>query len=101
MIFAALDEAARKNELLLVDSGMCRYHVRKDRVVVIREIIVLTEAREQGIGRAMVERIRYRHAGYPLRARCPESYPSNGFWKAIGFVLVGTVKGINVWEHLG
>ena len=99
MIFAALDEAARRDELLLVDGGLCRYHMRNDGVVVIREILVLPEFREQGIGQAMIDRIRYRHVGHMLRARCPEVYPANGFWKAMGFVLVGTVKGVNVWER--
>lgn len=97
MIFAALDEAARKDELLIVEGGLLRYHQRRDGWVVIREIIVLPEYRGEGIGRMLVERVRCRHR-LPMRAKCPVVYPSNAFWKAIGFKLVREEKGVNVWE---
>jgi hypothetical protein len=50
MIFVALEEAASKGQLLLIDGGMCRFHKRKDGVTVIREIIVLPTRRKQGVG---------------------------------------------------
>lgn len=36
MIFAALLESSDRNELVLVDGGLCRWHKRKDESVVIR-----------------------------------------------------------------
>ncbi|MDE2102922.1 MAG: GNAT family N-acetyltransferase [Patescibacteria group bacterium] len=96
MIFAALNEAAEKGELLLVDGGMARYHLRKDGWVVIRELIVLPVWRRRGIGKKLVETIIARHRA-PVRARCPCDYQANQFWKAMGFNLSVPGK-INVWE---
>ncbi len=35
MIFEALYESAKRGELLLVEGGMCRWHLRRDGVLVI------------------------------------------------------------------
>lgn len=40
-----MSEAADKGELILVDGGMCRYHRRRDGVVVVREILVLVASK--------------------------------------------------------
>ena len=85
MIFAALLEAAERGELILAPGGMCRFHRRRDGVVVIREIIVLPERRREGIGRILIQEIRSRHPGADLVARCPEEYEANKFWEAMGF----------------
>lgn len=99
MIFVALNEAAAAGELLLVDGGLCRFHQRRDGVVVIREIIVLPERRQQGIGRALVVEVMDRHQGHSLLARCPASYPSNAFWEALGFHCVPGE--VNAWSLPG
>lgn len=105
MIFAALSEAASRGELLLVNGGLCRFHQRKDGVVVIREIIVLPAARRLGIGRRMIRDIQAEHSGATLRARCPAQTiagtvgAGNVFWKHLGFTLRSTIKGINLWER--
>lgn len=98
MIFAALIEAADAGELVLESGGMCRYHRRRDGVVVIREIIVLPHLRRHGVGRRMVGTVRARNLGAVLRARCPAAYPSNGFWERLGFARAGQANGVNVWE---
>ena len=100
MIFAALSEAADKSELLLVDHGMCRWHLRRDGVIVIREVIVLPEARRKGLGRAMIEHVRRRLPCRKIVAKCPEEYESNACWETIGFTYTGTSNGINQWELL-
>jgi hypothetical protein len=41
VIFAALNEAAERGELLLTVGGLCRFHLRRDGVVVIRELLVV------------------------------------------------------------
>jgi GNAT superfamily N-acetyltransferase len=99
VIFVALCEAADRGELLLVDSGMCRFHQRRDGVVVVREIIVLPQHRRQGIGTALVERVRGRHPGARILAKCPAEYASNSFWAALGFVKseASPVSGVNEW----
>ncbi len=97
MIFAALSEAADRGELLLVDGGLCRFHLRRDGVLVIREVIVLVDRRRQGIGSKLVHRACKTHSGMVM-AKCPTDYESNKFWRALGFVLVSEDKGINEWR---
>jgi GNAT superfamily N-acetyltransferase len=99
MLFVALAEAADRGTLLLVSGGLCRWHRRRDGRVTIRELVVLPAQRRQGIGRALVEQVARLNPGCPLSARCPVCYPSNGFWPAVGFDLVDTVKGANVWRR--
>ena len=101
MIFAALNEAAEKGELILIFGGLCRFHKRRDGVVVVREILIVPKFRRTGLGRILIEEVRRRNPGSPLLAKCPARYESNGFWKAVGFELVETNKGINTWRLPG
>lgn len=100
MIFVAMNEAAERGRLLLVDGGLCRFHLRRDGVVVIREILVLPTHRRKGVGRAMVNEVRRRHPGCKLLARCPVPYDSNRFWGMIGFALWRSENGVNEWLWL-
>lgn len=45
MIFETLNESNERGELLLVNGGMCHYHLRRDGQLTIREIIVWKERR--------------------------------------------------------
>lgn len=99
MIFAALSEAAERDELLLWDGGMCRFHRRRDGVVVIREILVLPSERGNGIGSRMVKKVASLHPGAVLRAACPAAYDANEFWVNMGFKLAGVKGLINTWER--
>lgn len=98
MIFAAMAEAAGRGELILVRDGLLRWHLRRDGVVVIREIVVLPFRRGTGVGRAMLAELLDANPGRTIRARCPAAYESNGFWRAAGFTLAAEEKGVNVWE---
>jgi hypothetical protein len=99
VIFAALSEAAERGELILVPDGMLRWHLRRDGVVVIREVIVLPLLRRTGIGKGMLRVVQAENPGRTVRARCPVGYESNAFWRAMGFDLITTEKGVNVWER--
>ncbi len=105
MIFAALDEAAQRGELLLLDGGLCRFHLRRDGVVTIREILVLPDARRLGLGRRMVDEVQRRNPGATLVARCPVQTKDgrvgagNVFWRKAGFTLSGSADGINTWRR--
>lgn len=100
MIFAALAEAASKDELLLVNGGMCRFHRRRDGVVVIREILVLPQSRLMGVGSDMVAEVQRRNPGCVIHARCPAEYEANGFWERIGCSVIGRSEKGNLWELL-
>jgi GNAT superfamily N-acetyltransferase len=98
VIFAALSEAAERDELLLVDGGLCRYHLRRDGVVTIRELLVLPSRRREGLGRTLIHEVARRHPGALLRASCPHGSTANGYWWHMGFTLVAKGK-INRWER--
>jgi N-acetylglutamate synthase-like GNAT family acetyltransferase len=101
VIFSALSEAAEAGELLLVAGGMCRFHQRKDGVVVIRELLVLPTCRRSGIGTGLIQSIRRMHPDATIRAVCPAWYPSNAFWRNRGFELVREEPQANTWELRG
>ena len=98
MIFPALMEAAERGELILARDGMLRWHLRKDGTVTIRELIVLPFRRRTGVGRALLAELLDKNPGRVVRARCPADYDSNFFWKRVGFRLVSSDKGVNLWE---
>ncbi len=103
MIFNALHDAANRGELILVDGGMCNYHLRLDGILTIREILVLPERQDKGIGLAMLDRLRNVPGARVIRAKCPADLPANGWYRAVGFSLayVDQTKSGNrlyVWE---
>jgi GNAT superfamily N-acetyltransferase len=89
MIFEALYESAQRGELLLVDGGLCHWHLRRDGQLTIREIIVLPEHRRQGIGTKMIERLKRVPGAGSLFAKCPVDLPANGFYCKLGFIDEG------------
>lgn len=102
MIFVALAEAAQRGTLLLVDGGMLRYHRRRDGVYTIREILVLPTHRRRGIGRRLVGEVITRAAHAAVQARCPDRpdyAAANAFWRAMGFALLETREGVNLWQR--
>ena len=101
MIFAALLEAAERRELILIDDGLCRWHLRKDGIVVIREILVSPWMWGHGIGRRMVDDVRAMNPGATIVAKCPVGYEANVFWRTIGFVEVGRTDKVIEWRLEG
>lgn len=97
MIFAILKEAADRGELILVENGLLRWHLRKDGVVVIHEVLVLPFAFRRGIARSMVQQVQEKNPGAAILARCPASYDANRFWADLGFINQGEQKGNNEW----
>ena len=99
MIFAALKEAADRGELICVQDGLCRWHRRRDGIVVIHEILVLPFRHKTGVGKRMLQEVQQRNPGATLRARCPRSYAANEWWEAMGFKVVSSANEVNVWER--
>jgi hypothetical protein len=101
VIFEALDESAKRGELLLVDGGFCHWHLRRDGQLTIREIIVTRPG--QGIGTAMLDRLRQTPGATSILAKCPADLPANTWYARRGFVCEGTEQTkrgrlVNVWR---
>lgn len=98
MIFDALYESAQRGELLLVDGGLCHWHLRRDGQVTIREII----STRKGAGREMLDVLKAQGAAC-IVARCPAHLESNGWYERMGFRLervetTRTGRALNVWR---
>lgn len=103
MIFNALHDAAGRGELILVDGGLCHYHLRRDGVLTIREILVLPAQQGKGIGRAILAQLRQVPGARVIRAKCPAALPANFWYLAMGFTLAYTDRTraggrLYVWE---
>jgi len=103
MIFETLNESAERGELILVDGGMCHWHLRRDGQLTIREILVLPDRRGQGIGAAILARLRAVPGALSLFAKCPAELPANGWYRTMGFDCEGTEttktgRRLNLWR---
>jgi GNAT superfamily N-acetyltransferase len=87
MIFETLHDSAHRGELVLVDGGLCHWHLRRDGQLTIREIIVLPERQGQGIGAAILGRLRQVPGATSIFAKCPADLPANDWYRRMGFVL--------------
>jgi len=97
MIFETLQKSAMDGELLLITGGYCRWHLRRDGVIVIYEII----ATRCGAGSEMLKILK--EYGKPIRAKCPADLPSNKWYQQKGFVLLDTEitrsgRKLNIWQ---
>lgn len=98
MIFETLHESAQRGELLLVDGGMCHWHLRRDGQLTIREII----STKPGAGQAMLAELVSKPA-QSIFAKCPTDLAANDWYARRGFVLEGaeTTKGgreLKLWR---
>ena len=107
MIFNTLYESSLKGELILIDGGMCRYHLcktpSKKGQITIHEIIVQQEKMNQGIGTLILNQLKQIPEMTSIFAKCPVDYESNKWYESRGFVLEGTEytkggKQINLWR---
>ena len=90
MIFEPLMNSAKRGELILVNGGFCHWHLRRDRQITIREIIVLPEHQRKGIGTAMLEQLKQVESATFIFAKCPADLEANEWYQARGFVDEGT-----------
>lgn len=99
MIFSQLYDAALRGELLLVDGGMCHYHLRRDGQLTIREII----STRRGSGKRMLAKLKMTPGATSIFAKCPSNLKSNQWYARNGFILEGqetTLRGggLNHWR---
>lgn len=90
MIFQSLMLAADKGELILVEGGICHWHLRRDKQITIREIIVLPGNRRQGIGTKMLNELKRVDSAESIFAKCPANLSANEWYKYHGFDCEGT-----------
>lgn len=81
MIFNTLHESSQRGELLLVDGGMCHWHLRRDGQLTIREII----STRKGAGKQMLNRLQLTPGATSLFAKCPAQLPANSWYDRRGF----------------
>ena len=98
MIFERLYESAKRGELLLIDGGYCRWHLRQDEHLTIYEIISL----RPGAGSEMLEMLKQQPAK-SIFAKCPVDLDANVWYKKRGFVLertetTKTGREVNHWR---
>lgn len=99
MIFDALYESAQRGELLLIDGGICHWHLRRDGQLTIREII----STRPGAGKEMLNYLRGVPYATSIFAKCPERLQSNEWYLRQGFTLEGQEltkagNGVNLWR---
>lgn len=99
MCFEKMYESKKRGELLLIDGGMCHWHLRKDGQLTIREIL----STRPGAGREMLKRLKRTPGASRIVAKCPADLDSNGWYHRRGFDLTHTEQAksgrtINVWR---
>jgi len=93
MVFDILWESSQRGELILVEGGYCRFHLRKDGQLTIYEII----SQNKGVGSRMLSLLKDKCPN-AIFAKCPVALSSNSWYEKNGFVLQGTVNNINHWK---
>lgn len=99
MIFEPLYESALNNELLLIDGGMCHFHLRRDGQLTIREMI----STRPGAGQQMLVRLKQVMGATSILAKCPVDLEANSWYARRGFNLETTEttkrgRMLNVWR---
>lgn len=89
MIFETLNESNERGELLLIEGGMCHFHLRRDGQLTIREIIVQHGYQCQGAGKRMLAYLKETPGATSIFAKCPADLPANDWYAKCGFVLEG------------
>lgn len=104
MIFETLHESNQRGELLIVDGGMCHWHLRRDGQLTIREIIVQADRQSQGVGSTMLAELKSTPGACSLFAKCPVELAANGWYASRGFIMEGieTTKSgrqLKLWRY--
>ena len=99
MCFEQLYESSRRGELILIDGGMCHWHLRRDGQLTIREII----SSKPGAGVIMLEILTRVPGAKFILAKCPADLESNDWYAKRGFSMVSTEmaksgRRINIWR---
>lgn len=94
MIFSSLYESAQRGELILIDGGYCRWHLRTDGQITIYEII----STKRGAGQRMLQIIETTPNATHIVAKCPSGLAANAWYEKRGFRLEKEEKNLKVWR---
>lgn len=99
MIFETLWESAQRGELILIDGGYCRFHLRRDKQLTIYEIISL----RPGAGSEMLAQLKAVSGATSILAKCPADLAANQWYQQREFELEETQttrsgRVVNVWR---
>lgn len=106
----ALAATIKRGWLLVADvdggiAGAVNWWARKDGVVVLYNLVVSPMARNQGVGRSLLQGLigwAQAREARKIILKCPEELVANGFYERFGFRLRGHEPGkrrrLNVWE---
>lgn len=97
-MFEQLYDSSKRGELILIDGGFCRYHIRRDGQCTIHEII----SQKPGAGAAMLDQLSALECRF-LLAKCPADLSSNAWYARHGFVqtaieITPSGRRLNVWQ---
>jgi hypothetical protein len=98
-VFEILYDSAKKEQLILIDGGICQFNLRRDGQLTILAIISI----RPGAGSEMLERLKKEEADFII-AKCPADEESNCWYEKKGFKLIReektrtTDRKINVWR---
>lgn len=85
MVFESLYKSAELGELMVIDGGLCQWHLRRDDQLTIQVII----ATKKGAGSKMLQRLKEKPAKF-IFAKCPADLEANGWYEKKGFRLIDT-----------
>lgn len=100
MIFESLHDSNEHGELILIDGGYCRWHLRRDGVITIYEII----SQRPGAGHEMLHRLQAVDA-IAIQAKCPVDLAANAWYEKRGFTCITrettrSGRELNIWRLL-
>lgn len=107
---ASLERAITRGELWVACRGgavvgFCHTYYRRDGVVTVYHVAVMSEARLAGIGRALLVRVIHmadERGMEAIRLKCPADLPANAFYARLGFCHRDSEtlrsRPLHVWE---
>ncbi|OQA17397.1 MAG: GTP cyclohydrolase FolE2 [bacterium ADurb.Bin363] len=85
--------------------GFLIFHLRKDQQATLYDICISKNFRGRSVGKKLAKRLiveAKKHNKLYIQLKCPENLPSNEFYKALNFELVGKETGkkrnLNIWK---
>ncbi|MBI5668050.1 MAG: GNAT family N-acetyltransferase [Chloroflexi bacterium] len=105
----ALEKAILDGEVFVAVApqivGFVHYHHRRDSQTTLYHIVVNMEERRQGIGRALLSRLKVEateRGQSSILLKCPTELPANKFYEQCGYshidVEPGKHRRLNVWQ---